>query len=136
MQKKMFKVLSPIERPNGDTAYWMRCGSAYSNKDESINVYLESLPLVGLTKGEGLKIQLRELTEEELRERAEKKASYSSRAIDPNGLPSMTGGAYSGGYGARGGAHGGGAHGGGGASHEAGHGAAEHAGAAGEPLPF
>lgn len=143
MQKKVFKVVSPIERPNGGGVWWMRCGSGYLNKDDSINVYLEALPLAAVTKGEGIKIQLRELTDEDLRERAQKKASYSSRAVDPNGLPSLTGGAYSDGYGARGVAHGGNAHGngaqgghGGGGSHDVGHGAAEHAIAAGEPLPF
>lgn len=89
MQKKVFKVVSPIERPGGGT-WWMRCGTGYGNKDDSINIFLESLPLAAVTKGEGIKIQLRELTDEELRERAEKKATYAPRSIDPNGLPSTS----------------------------------------------
>ncbi len=131
MQKKVFKVVSPIERKDGSGVWWMRCGSAYVNKDESINVYLESLPLAAVTKGEGIKIQLRELTDEELRERAEKKSSYSSRGgVDPNGLPSMGNGGYAaaaGGYGSRAGAHGG---------LGAPPGAAQAGVAAGEPIPF
>ncbi len=120
MQKKMFKVVSPIERPGGAT-WWMRCGTGYGNKDNSINIFLEALPLAAVTKGEGIKIQLRELTDEELRERAEKKATYAPRSIDPNGLPSMTpsSGGY-GGHGARGGSPG----------------AAAQPEVAGEPLPF
>lgn len=108
MQKKVFKVVCPIDRRDGSGVWWMRCGSAYGNKDESINVFLEALPLAAVTKGEGLKIQLRELTEEELRERADKKASYSSRGgVDPNGLASMGEGGFRGGLGARGAPHGG-----------------------------
>jgi hypothetical protein len=69
--KKMWKVICPIEKKDG-TTYWMRNGVAYSNKDESINVYLDTLPRDG-------KIQLREWTEEELRERDQRKSAYSSR---------------------------------------------------------
>lgn len=107
MQKKVFKVLCPIERRDGTGVWWMKCGNAYGNKDESINIYIEAIPLAGLTK-EGLKIQLRELTDEELRERAEKKASYSSRGgVDPNGLASMGDSGFRGGFSARNGVHGG-----------------------------
>lgn len=69
---KMFKVISPIEKQNG-TKFWMRCGSAFTNKDESINVYLDALPLMG----KEVTLQLRELTEEDLRERAEKRERYA-----------------------------------------------------------
>ena len=76
-QKRMFKVISPVDKDGGGT-WWLRCGSAFLNKDNSINVYLDALPL--RTKpGEGVKLQLREYTEDELRERAEKKATYSAR---------------------------------------------------------
>jgi len=69
----MFKVICPLERRDGGK-YWMRLGSAFTNKDESINVYLDALPLAG----KEVTLQLRELTEEDLRERAEKRASYSA----------------------------------------------------------
>jgi hypothetical protein len=86
--------------------------------------------LAGLTK-EGLKIQLRELTEEELRERADKRASYTSRGgVDPNGLASMGESDYRGGFNPRNGVHVG-AHGGAaGGEDGAGYGAAQ-AGAGG-----
>ena len=89
MQKKTFKVISPVERRDGGGKWWMRCGIAYVNKDESINVYLEALPLMGNAKGDGVTLQLREFTAEEMRERAEKKASYQARTpgYDPNSLP-------------------------------------------------
>jgi hypothetical protein len=73
----MFKVISPVEKDGGGV-WWMRCGNAFVNKDNSINVYLDAMPLRS-KPGEGVKLQLRELTEEELRERAEKRATYASR---------------------------------------------------------
>lgn len=76
--KRMFKVISPIDRKDGGK-FWIRCGSAYLNKDNSINVYLEALPLVASKDGQGVTLQLRELTEQELRERADRKASYAAR---------------------------------------------------------
>ena len=100
MQKKMFKVISPVDRRDGGK-FWMRCGSAFVNKDESINIYLDALPLAGMGKGDGVTLQLRELTEEDLRERADKKSTYASRgAVDPNGLPSLLGAQRGGGGGA------------------------------------
>lgn len=77
-QKRMFKVISPIERKDGGK-YWMRCGNAYVNKDNSINVYLDAMPLTAGKDGQGVTLQLRELTDDELRERAEKKAAYAAR---------------------------------------------------------
>jgi hypothetical protein len=42
-----------IERKGSDRPFWNRVGSAFVNRDGSINVYLEALPLQG-------KVQLRE----------------------------------------------------------------------------
>ena len=50
--KTMYKVVSPIEKKDGTVAYWARLGNAHTNKDDSINVYLDTLPMNG-------KIQLR-----------------------------------------------------------------------------
>ncbi len=89
-QKRMFKVVSPIEIQGGGK-YWLRCGTGFVNKDNSINVYLDAMPLK--TKpGEGVTLQIREFTEAELRERAEKKASYSARGTlgDQFQAPLMT----------------------------------------------
>ena len=66
MQKKMFKVISPIERRNGEK-FWTRCGTAFTNKDDSINIYLDVMPL-----GKDVTLQLRELTEEDLTPRADR----------------------------------------------------------------
>jgi hypothetical protein len=60
-QKKMFKVISPIEKKGGGT-FWMRIGSAFTNRDDSINIYLDALP-------RNFQLQIRELTEEELARR-------------------------------------------------------------------
>ena len=61
LQKKMFKVLSAIEKRDGGT-FWMRVGSAFTNRDNSVNIYLDVLP-------KNFQFQLRELDEEDLRRR-------------------------------------------------------------------
>ncbi len=60
--KKMFKVISPIQNAKGETLYWMRLGSAFTNRDDSLNIYLDALP-------KSFQLQLRELDEEDLRRR-------------------------------------------------------------------
>jgi len=85
---KKFKVISPIERRDG-TKWWMKCGSGFPNKDDSINIYLDALPLAALAAGKGVTLQLREYTEEELRERSERSAQYQR---GPSGMP-LPGGA-------------------------------------------
>jgi len=72
----MFKILCPIEKPNG-TKWWMQLGSGYENKDSSVNMYLNAVPVP--QKPGPLTLQLREVTEAELRERDQRRASYSSR---------------------------------------------------------
>jgi hypothetical protein len=61
MQKKMFKVLSSIDKRDG-TSFWMRVGSGFTNKDNSVNIYLDVIP-------KSFQFQLRELDEEDLRRR-------------------------------------------------------------------
>jgi hypothetical protein len=61
MLKKMFKILCPITKKDG-TTFWMRVGTAFPNKDESLNLYLDVLPLEG-------KLQIRAFDERDLRER-------------------------------------------------------------------
>src|SRR5262245_26926533 len=60
-QKRMFKVICPIEKRGGGT-YWMRMGTGFTNKDDSINIYLDALP-------KNFQLQLREMDEEDLRRR-------------------------------------------------------------------
>lgn len=63
MLKKMFKVLVPITKKDG-TTFWMRIGTAFPNKDDSINLYLDVLPLEG-------KLQLRAMDERDFRDKAQ-----------------------------------------------------------------
>ena len=64
--KKMFKVITPIQKHNGEK-YWHRCGTGFTNKDESINIYLDVIPL-----GKEITLQLREMTEEDLAPKGER----------------------------------------------------------------
>jgi hypothetical protein len=67
----MFKVLCPMESRTGHK-WWMRMGSAFTNKDNSINLYLDAIP----TKP-GAHLQLRELTEEDMRIANERRAAFN-----------------------------------------------------------
>jgi hypothetical protein len=85
--KKMFKILCPIQMKDGGT-YWMRCGNGFENQDGSFNLHLIAMPVAGLSRNDGIKLQLREYTAEERRERAEKRATYASRpTMGPPGSP-------------------------------------------------
>ncbi|MFN0251650.1 MAG: hypothetical protein ACKV2T_32540 [Kofleriaceae bacterium] len=78
MNSKRFKVLAIMPKSDGTGDYFTRVGSAFENKDSSINVYMELLPL-GMKQ---VKLQIRELTEQDLRERD----AYRARATgDPLG---------------------------------------------------
>jgi hypothetical protein len=58
----MYKVISHIETKNGG-GYWMRVGTAFDNKDASINVYLDAVPKTH-------QFQLREFTAEDFAKKA------------------------------------------------------------------
>ena len=45
-QSKRKRVLCPVSGKDGKT-YWIRMGCAYVNKDSSINLYLDGLPVNG-----------------------------------------------------------------------------------------
>ena len=77
MLQKRYKVIAPIEHRDGGH-HWARLGNGFPNKDGSINMYLTLLPLAG--KNGEITLQLRELTDEELRERSDKRATYQSRS--------------------------------------------------------
>jgi hypothetical protein len=68
LQKKTFKVLAAIPKRDGGH-WWMRCGAGHTNKDDSINVYLDAMP-------RDLKFTLRELDEEDLRKRDAYRANH------------------------------------------------------------
>lgn len=82
MTKQKFKIITPIERKDG-TKFWMRLGSGYRNKDDSINCYLDAVP-VGQRE---LVIQIRELTEEDLRASEHRRNGASAVHTNPP-LPS------------------------------------------------
>ena len=67
---KMYKVLIPIEGADGKTTHWMKAGRAFTNKDESLNAYIDTLP-VSVFAGKQIKLQIRELDAEDLRRRDE-----------------------------------------------------------------
>ena len=60
---KKMKVLCPVEKPGDKKArYWIRCGTAFVNRDQSINLYIDVLPING-------RLHIRELDEDELKDR-------------------------------------------------------------------
>ena len=67
------KVLAAIPKRDGGH-YWMRCGNGHTNKDDSINIYLDVVP-------RDLKFQLRELDEEDLRKREAYRASHGGTEL-------------------------------------------------------
>ena len=65
-RKQAFKVIYAIvDRPNGKQ-HWLRIGTAFANRDGSMNLYLDAVPLTG-------KLQMRDfiLGEEHRRESSE-----------------------------------------------------------------
>jgi hypothetical protein len=60
MESKKMKVLCPISTKDEKKTVWKNLGIAFENKDGSINVYLDVLPLNG-------KLQLRDFDEEDRR---------------------------------------------------------------------
>lgn len=79
---KRFKVLAIMTKSDGSGEYFTRVGNAFENKDSSINVYMDLLPV----NGKQVKLQIRELNDQDLREREayRERAAYRSSA-DPLG---------------------------------------------------
>ena len=84
--KKMFKVLYPVEKKGGGTAYWMRLGSAFTAKDGALNVYLDAMPASNSGR---YQLYIRELDAEDLRRR---ESHNSSRSSSSNGYGHDLGG--------------------------------------------
>ncbi len=72
MQNKMYKVLTPITKRDGGS-WFMKVGSGYTNKDNSINLYLDAVP-VAIAPGKGMTLQIRELDEADMRQREVRRA--------------------------------------------------------------
>jgi hypothetical protein len=78
-QTERKKVLCPMQNKAGKT-YWVRMGSAFTNKDGSTNVYLDALPV-------NQKLQIRDLTEEDRKPWSERRGHNSeSDDLFPRGL--------------------------------------------------
>jgi hypothetical protein len=80
-QKRTFKVMAAIPKRDGGY-WWMRCGAGHTNKDDSINVYLDAIP-------RDLKFTLRELDEEDLKRRDAYRATHgdASPATSMDSIP-------------------------------------------------
>jgi phosphatidylethanolamine-binding protein (PEBP) family uncharacterized protein len=63
----MFKIIARIEKKDGG-GYWLRVGSAFENRDASMNLYLDAIPPPNSTSHR-YEFQLRELDAEDLRKR-------------------------------------------------------------------
>jgi hypothetical protein len=78
---KRFKVLAIMSKSDGSGEYFTRVGNAFENKDSSINVYMDLLPL----GNKQVKLQLRELNEQDLREREASRARSDAFGARPHG---------------------------------------------------
>lgn len=85
--KKMYKVLTAVQKKGGGT-YWLRLGTAFTNRDDSINLYLDAVPA---PTGNSYHLQIRELDADDLRRR-----ETASGAANGNGT--HAGGGGGGGY--------------------------------------
>ena len=72
--KQMFKVLQRVDTKTG--GFWSRIGTGFRNRDDSINIMLNSLPING-------EVQLRELDEEDHK----RMASYAARGNAASPMP-------------------------------------------------
>ncbi|HEY1550286.1 MAG TPA: hypothetical protein VGG28_20805 [Kofleriaceae bacterium] len=75
----MFKIITPIEKKDG-TKYWMRLGTGFANKDDSINMYLDAIPF---NPGKETVLQLREMTDEDFRRNSDH-AKTNGAFVPPN----------------------------------------------------
>lgn len=76
---RMFKVIAPIEKKDGST-FWMRVGTGFPNKDQSINLYLDAMPF-------NHTLQIREMDEDDLTPRSRKRDGTAAPAAATTDLP-------------------------------------------------
>jgi hypothetical protein len=76
---RMFKVLCPVNRKDG-TTHWMRVGTGFPNKDQSVNMYLDVLPV-------NQKLQLREMDEEDFAPRHPRRNEDAGAPRSQNEIP-------------------------------------------------
>ena len=85
--RRSYKVLAAVQRYDGQGEWMMRVGSAFQNRDDSINLYLDALPLAG-SNGK-VRLQIRELDAADLARREQYRASNAAaaRGHDPAAFP-------------------------------------------------
>lgn len=81
--RRAFKVLASIPRFDGKGEWLMRIGSGFQNRDDSINLYLDVMP-VGGANGK-VRLQIRELDAADLARREQYRAgnAAAARGHDP-----------------------------------------------------
>ncbi len=82
MQRKQLKILAEVPRFDGSGSYMVKVGSAFTNRDESINGFIESLPLAALSP-KGFKIHIRELDARDLEKREAYRTAAAARTLEP-----------------------------------------------------
>lgn len=83
MQKKQFKILAEVPRYDGTGTFMLKIGNGFGNRDDSINGFLESLPLAALSP-KGIKIHIRELDARDLEKRDAYRAASTGRTLEPS----------------------------------------------------
>ena len=69
-RSSMMKVICPVEGKNGKT-FWIRIGSAFTNRDGSTNVYLNAYPTSG-------KLQIREMDDRDRQPQSADSRAYGA----------------------------------------------------------
>jgi len=80
--RRSYKVLASIPRYDGQGDYLMRVGSAFQNRDDSINLYLEAIPAAAANGR--IRLQIRELDATDFARREQYRANTNAaRGGDP-----------------------------------------------------
>jgi len=74
-QKRTYKVLAAIQKHDGSGEWFMKIGTGFLNRDNSINLFIDAIPVSGKS---GVKLQIRELDERDL---AQREAYRANNAI-------------------------------------------------------
>ncbi len=66
-EKKIYKVLAAVPRHDGAGEWWMKVGSGFGNRDDSMTIYLDAIPTHG--NGKSLRLVIRPLDARDLERR-------------------------------------------------------------------
>ena len=79
---KRFKVSAIVPKQDGTGEWFQKIGVAFENKDQSLNAYIELLPLTAMSP-KGIKLHIREVTEADM-----EKSRASTRGSSTGPQPS------------------------------------------------